>query len=56
VCWCRKPLPGLAVVAIERHRLDPGRCLYVGDGPQDPGLARRLGFGDRAPPAFFAVT
>ena len=24
VCWCRKPLPGLAVLAIERHRLDPG--------------------------------
>ena len=47
VCWCRKPLPGLAVLAIERHRLDPGRCLFVGNGPQDPGFARRLGFGYR---------
>jgi histidinol phosphatase-like enzyme len=44
VCWCRKPLPGLAVLAIHRYRLDPARCVYVGDGPQDPGFARRLGF------------
>src|SRR6185312_9030698 len=43
-CWCRKPLPGLGVVFIHRHRLDPARCLYVGVGPQDPGFARRLGF------------
>jgi D-glycero-D-manno-heptose 1,7-bisphosphate phosphatase len=53
VCWCRKPLPGLAVLAIERHRLDPGRCLFVGDGPQDPGFARRLGFAYRTAAEFF---
>jgi aryl-alcohol dehydrogenase-like predicted oxidoreductase/histidinol phosphatase-like enzyme/predicted kinase len=56
VCWCRKPLPGLAVLALERHRLDPARCLYVGDGPQDPGFARRLGFGYRAAPEFFPTS
>ena len=56
VCWCRKPLPGLAVAAIERHRLDPARCLFVGDGPQDPGFARRLGFGYRAAPELFATS
>ena len=55
VCWCRKPLPGLGVLAIERHRLDPGRCLFVGDGPQDPGFARRLGFGYRPASEFFAA-
>jgi hypothetical protein len=44
VCWCRKPLPGLGVMLIERHKLDPSRCVYVGEGPQDPGFARRLGF------------
>jgi aryl-alcohol dehydrogenase-like predicted oxidoreductase len=44
VCWCRKPLPGLGVLFIERHRLDASRCLYVGSGVQDPGFARRLGF------------
>ena len=53
VCWCRKPLPGLAVLAIERHLLDPGRCLFVGDGPQDPGFARRLGFTYRTASEFF---
>jgi aryl-alcohol dehydrogenase-like predicted oxidoreductase/histidinol phosphatase-like enzyme/predicted kinase len=42
-CWCRKPLPGLGVVFIQRHRLDPRQCIYVGAGPQDPGFARRLG-------------
>jgi histidinol phosphatase-like enzyme/predicted kinase len=53
VCWCRKPLPGLGVLAIERHRLDPGRCLFVGAGPQDPGFARRLGFDYREAAQFF---
>jgi histidinol phosphatase-like enzyme len=53
VCWCRKPLPGLAVLAIGRHRLDPRRCLFVGDGPQDRGFARRLGFDHRTAAEFF---
>ena len=44
VCWCRKPLPGLAVGFIHRHRLDPSQCVYIGSGVQDPGFARRLGF------------
>ena len=43
-CWCRKPLPGLGVLLIQRHQLDPGQCVYVGDGTQDPGFARKLGF------------
>lgn len=44
VCWCRKPLPGLGVVLIERHRLDPPRCVYVGREPSDRTFARTLGF------------
>jgi aryl-alcohol dehydrogenase-like predicted oxidoreductase/histidinol phosphatase-like enzyme/predicted kinase len=52
-CWCRKPLPGLGVVLIQRHRLDPSRCLYVGTGVQDPGFARRLGFQYRDADEFF---
>ena len=55
VCWCRKPLPGLGVVFIERHRLDPAKCIYVGTGPQDPGFARRLGFQYREAHEFFGV-
>ena len=43
-CWCRKPLPGLGVLLIHRHQLDPSQCLYIGDGAQDPGFARKLGF------------
>jgi len=53
-CWCRKPLPGLGVVFIQRHRLDPSRCIYVGSGPQDPGFARRLGFRYQDAADFFA--
>jgi adenylate kinase family enzyme len=49
-CWCRKPLPGLGVAAIYRHRLDPARCLYIGDGSMDPGFARKLGFVFREAP------
>jgi hypothetical protein len=44
VCWCRKPLPGLGVVFIQRHQLDPSQCVYAGSGPQDRTFARRLGF------------
>jgi predicted kinase len=54
VCWCRKPLPGLGVVLIRRHKLDPAQCLYVGGGPQDPGFARKLGFQYRDARDFFA--
>ncbi len=53
-CWCRKPLPGLGVVFVRRHRLDPSRCIYVGAGSQDPGFARRLGFQYRESTEFFA--
>ena len=52
-CWCRKPLPGLGVVFIQRHRLDPSKCLYVASGPQDPVFARRLGFQYRDAVEFF---
>jgi histidinol phosphatase-like enzyme len=43
-CWCRKPLPGLGVQLIHRHRLNPERCLYIGAGSQDASFARKLGF------------
>ena len=53
-CWCRKPLPGLAVAFISKYRLDPPQCVYVGAGSQDPGFARRLGFQYRDASDFFA--
>lgn len=52
-CWCRKPLPGLGVVLVERHGLDPRRCLYVGQDASDRAFARRLGFDYRDATAFF---
>jgi histidinol phosphatase-like enzyme len=52
-CWCRKPLPGLGVLMIHRYRLDPGSCLYVGDGSSDAGYAQRLGFRYSPAPEFF---
>jgi aryl-alcohol dehydrogenase-like predicted oxidoreductase/histidinol phosphatase-like enzyme len=53
-CWCRKPLPGLGVVFIQRYRLDASQCIYVGTGSQDPGFARRLGFQYQEADRFFA--
>ena len=55
VCWCRKPLPGLGVLFIHRHRLDPAGCLYIGNGSQDPGFARKLGFQYRHAAEFFGT-
>jgi histidinol phosphatase-like enzyme len=44
ICWCRKPLPGLGVLLVERHRLDPARCVYVGQDASDEAFARTMGF------------
>jgi histidinol phosphatase-like enzyme len=52
-CWCRKPLPGLGVLFIQRHRLNPAGCIYVGEGKQDPGFARKLGFRYKPASEFF---
>lgn len=42
-CWCRPPLPGLALVLARAHGLDLTRSLHVGRGPSARGLAARLG-------------
>jgi histidinol phosphatase-like enzyme len=52
-CWCRKPLPGLGVLLIHRHGLDPAECLYLGEGAQDAAYAARLGFVFRSAKEFF---
>jgi aryl-alcohol dehydrogenase-like predicted oxidoreductase/predicted kinase len=48
------PLPGLGVLMIERHRLDPARCVYVGGEAGDQAFARALGFVHRSPHEVFA--
>jgi aryl-alcohol dehydrogenase-like predicted oxidoreductase len=47
VCWCRKPIPGLGVVLLARHRLLPARCVYVGSDATDQAFARTMGFAYR---------
>ena len=44
VCWCRKPLPGLAVELVLRHGLDVARSLYLGKSRLDRTFAERVGF------------
>lgn len=42
-CWCRKPMPGLAIALARDHDLDPDRTIVVGRGPADRGFALRAG-------------
>jgi len=43
VCWCRPPLPGLALAFARAHDLDPARSTLVGDAPAHRTLATTLG-------------
>lgn len=42
-CYCRKPMPGLAVAFIERHKLARAESLMVGDLTTDRTFAARSG-------------
>ena len=37
-------MPGFAVEFVERYRLDPARCIYVGDMKSDQRFAEGAGF------------
>ena len=54
VCWCRKPLPGLGVLLIEKYELDPGACIVVGESAADRGFAERIGFRLVSPEEFYS--
>jgi hypothetical protein len=41
-CWCRPPLPGLALAFAAAYGLDPSRCIVVGSGPAHRTLANTL--------------
>lgn len=43
ICWCRKPLPGLALAIAHAHDIDLARSVHVGRGPADRGFAQRAG-------------
>jgi aryl-alcohol dehydrogenase-like predicted oxidoreductase len=42
-CWCRPPLPGLALAFARRHAIDLARLSVVGAAPAVRTLARALG-------------
>jgi aryl-alcohol dehydrogenase-like predicted oxidoreductase len=42
-CWCRPPLPGLALLFARAHDVDPARSTVVGTGPAHRTLATALG-------------
>ena len=44
ICYCRKPLPGLGVLLIEKHKLNPDECIFIGDMTSDKTFAERSGF------------
>lgn len=43
ICWCRKPLPGLALAFAHVRDVDLSRSVHVGRSPADRGFARRAG-------------
>ncbi len=53
VCWCRKPLPGLGVLLLERHAIDPARSLLIETSAADRGFAARLGIPTVSAEVFF---
>lgn len=53
-CWCRKPMPGMAVDFIERHKLDRAQTLMVGDMTSDRTFASRAGVSFVEESRFFA--
>jgi histidinol phosphatase-like enzyme len=54
-CFCRKPLPGLGISLIQRHKLAREHLIMVGDMDSDEDFARALGARYVSADAFFAV-
>jgi HAD superfamily hydrolase (TIGR01662 family) len=44
VCYCRKPMPGLGIMLVEKYKLNPADTIYVGDMTTDKTFAARCGF------------
>jgi aryl-alcohol dehydrogenase-like predicted oxidoreductase len=42
-CWCRPPLPGLALAFAREHGVDPSRSILIGTGAAHRTFARTLG-------------
>ncbi|HEY0253841.1 MAG TPA: AAA family ATPase, partial [Kofleriaceae bacterium] len=48
ICWCRKPLPGMALLLAKRLDLDLSRSMHLGRSPADRGFAQHAGMRFRA--------
>jgi predicted kinase/histidinol phosphatase-like enzyme len=53
ICWCRKPLPGLALAFLHANRLGTEGCLVVGGSAADRTMAGRLSMTCLDPATFF---
>lgn len=51
--YFRKPCPGMGVYFIEKYKLNPSQCLYVGDRGEDKTFAARCGFQFQTAEEFF---
>jgi histidinol-phosphate phosphatase family protein len=40
-CWCRKPMPGIAIYFIEKYKLDRENTIMIGDQTSDKTFAKR---------------
>lgn len=52
-CYCRKPQSGSGVYFICQYKLNPEKCVFVGDQTSDKTFAQRLGFQYAHPRDFF---
>jgi histidinol phosphatase-like enzyme len=55
ICWCRKPLPGLALAFAVSRGVDLQRSVVVGRGAADRTLAQKVGAAYQDHDAFFAA-
>lgn len=53
-CYCRKPCVGFGAEYIEKYKLNPAKCIFVGDLGTDKSFAQRCGFKYYDAEQFFA--
>lgn len=54
-CYCRKPSSGMGAHFIHKYKLNPSKCIMVGDATSDKTFAERCGFQYQTPEQFFGV-
>lgn len=54
-CFCRKPAPAMMAYFIVKYKLDPSKCVYVGDSTTDETFANRCGCKFKTPEDYFGA-